>query len=47
MEKLYQKMLWRMDDPKIYPLDEKGFGLDMPERLMWEAYANFWFHIDV
>merc|ERR1712232_104671 len=35
-------MLWKMDVPEIYIHDNYApvsFGLDLPERLMWEAFV--------
>ena len=31
---------WRMDEPAIHALDESGYGLQMPERLLVEAYIH-------
>merc|ERR1712232_324627 len=42
-EKAFATMLWKMDDPEIRLLDgfsPSCFGLDLPERLMWEAFVT-------
>ena len=36
-----QKMIWKMTNPRVIKVDDyapKTFGVDIPERLLWEAY---------
>ena len=37
-EKYMRDVRLRLADPVLYMIDETGFGIDLPQRLLWEVY---------
>ena len=46
-ERHLENLRLAMDEPEVLRLDDAGFGLEMPERLMWEAYVMRQVHAPV